>query len=158
MLAGKTRRQKACQFYGQEHPRARGENWVARSTPWRQNGTSPRTRGKHWYRPRWRRVDRNIPAHAGKTPRTISCVIWVTEHPRARGENQSTVRNPTTQRGTSPRTRGKPMQPPSTCGSNRNIPAHAGKTRLRPLVLRIRTEHPRARGENCNVEALTPLP
>ena len=128
MLAGKTRRQKACQFYGQEHPRARGENWVARSTPWRQNGTSPRTRGKLPQRQTGGYVTRNIPAHAGKTPRTISCVIWVTEHPRARGENALFHARNAFALGTSPRTRGKLI--------------------FLPVWLCSGSEHPRARGEN----------
>ena len=71
----------------QEHPRARGENFLDESKIAIIVGTSPRTRGKHKiFRVKFAHV-RNIPAHAGKTPKGRKCRLTDEEHPRARGEN-----------------------------------------------------------------------
>ena len=60
--------------------------------------------------------------------------------------------------GTSPRARGKPAVQRLKNGEIRNIPACAGKTSIVACRMSISQEHPRVRGENCNIEALTPLP
>ena len=66
-VCGKTRRQKACQFYGQEHPRVCGENdaYFGRRN-WKK-GTSPRVRENIGVTERSTPHLWNIPAHAGKT-------------------------------------------------------------------------------------------
>ena len=51
-----------------DHPRARGENGQCCVSSMTPRGTSPRTRGKPWYKHVTQFIDRNIPAHAGKTP------------------------------------------------------------------------------------------
>ena len=106
--AGKTFHYRVVPAENQEHPRARGENvtvacdYIAHT--------------------------RNIPAHAGKTIMPNVIHIALEEHPRARGENKSTNLAPSSQNGTSPRTRGK-RQPGALAWSHPgNIPAHAGKT------------------------------
>ena len=168
MLVGKTRRQKACQFYGQEHPCVRGESWVARSTPWRQNGTSPRTRGKldgialvpdllrnipAYAGKRCGLHSRgpgvgNIPAHAGKTQSPWPYRHPSKEHPRARGETCSQL-YPRSSRTEHPRARGEnPRCLPRGSERQWNIPAHAGKTEGILAATRSCAEHPRARGEN----------
>ena len=69
-----------------------------------------------------------IPAHAGKT-REHSCRLRTRRaHPRSRGENLPSRRNPATQ--------------------NRLIPAHAGKTAGYSARLCASWAHPRSRGEN----------
>ena len=172
MLVGKTRRQKACQFYGQEHPCVRGENWVARSTPWRQNGTSPRTRGKldgialvpdllrnipAYAGKRCGLHSRgpgvgNIPAHAGKTQSPWPYRHPSKEHPRARGENRGNLGGDPELRGTSPRARGKQPEGVIEAYASRNIPACAGKTMWLYTTIMRHREHPRVRGENaCDV-------
>jgi len=70
------------------------------------------------------------------------------EHPRARGENSWKKPGKNVMRGTSPRTRGKRRQCALNDFTNRNIPAHAGKTRERLFDPFVKGEHPRARGEN----------
>ena len=115
----------------------------------KESGTSPRTRGKHWMHFSGSAADRNIPAHAGKTPPPRLRKALTPEHPRARGENRRLLRLVGMPRGTSPRTRGKL----SPCGSRMmctgNIPAHAGKTPRVGGSLPGGGEHPRARGENA---------
>ena len=115
-------------------------------------GTSPRTRGKPKPATWWVKPRRNIPAHAGKTPRKL-CPFWVLkEHPRARGENMVAVGFPRVGVGTSPRTRGKPADVLNQALRSRNIPAHAGKTIDRYIEKGTGAEHPRARGENLGEE------
>ena len=131
-------------------------------------GTSPRTRGKLIAAPVPERLDRNIPAHAGKThyrkptpnaqeehPRARGENPYLggeetarEEHPRARGENAMEAKALSNLGGTSPRTRGKLNRALTDATQNRNIPAHAGKTTGRGRHFRRCREHPRARGEN----------
>ena len=91
---------------------------------------------------------RNIPAHAGKTCVFVCAGEGLKEHPRARGENRHRDDLHVFEVGTSPRTRGKRAGNKNWAISPRNIPAHAGKTRIpHPTQISI-AEHPRARGEN----------
>ena len=104
---------KTCSFAfasrrGTEHTRARGENPRTASVHWSASGTSPRTRGKLMEVARKIAPDRNIPAHAGKTPGQHRSIGQPAEHPRARGENLQERMEDATMLGTSPRTRGKP--------------------------------------------------
>ena len=70
--AGKTRCRRARRCPSREHPRARGENGLIEPPETTPIGTSPRTRGKRVGFPQFFRVQRNIPAHAGKThPRRV---------------------------------------------------------------------------------------
>ena len=50
--------------------------------------------------------------------------------------------------GSSPLTRGKPIERPLDPRVGRLIPAHAGKTLLRSYPARTTAAHPRSRGEN----------
>ena len=59
-------------------------------------------------------------------------------------------------RGTSPRTRGKPVHDTRCWQARRNIPAHAGKTGVSDATAVLQQEHPRARGENT-VRRVLPL-
>ena len=114
----------------------------------RLRGTSPRTRGKQDDSQVCDLHARNIPAHAGKTVDENGNLESIQEHPRARGENPHCHVVKRDVHGTSPRTRGK--QCCSYHGQNhlRNIPAHAGKTRNASRKPAVKSEHPRARGEN----------
>ena len=73
---------------------------------------------------------------------------WLTEHPRARGENHLPPTRRRRWRGTSPRTRGKRGKKGGFLAAGRNIPAHAGKTPTLVFPATLGEEHPRARGEN----------
>ena len=105
-------------------------------------------RGKHVAYHRHKSNPRNIPAHAGKTYRHDLDFARFEEHPRACGENTTFVQIERSSSGTSPRMRGKRRFRRCVSGRNRNIPAHAGKTRLERSVDRVSPEHPRACGEN----------
>ena len=131
-----------------EHPRARGENTPISTSGTSTWGTSPRTRGKHTEAMRTQAQLRNIPAHAGKTDASMDWATVNPEHPRARGENATTPPSGNTATGTSPRTRGKHPAVYPTEIASRNIPAHAGKTRLEWSVDRVSLgTSPRTRGK-----------
>ena len=77
-------------------------------------------------------------------------------HPRAGGENEAALFDLIEARGSSPRGRGKPLFSFTTMRSTRLIPARAGKT---VAVMRARSSseaHPRAGGENLEVERRGP--
>ena len=146
--AGKTEEQSDEAAGDEEHPRARGENEVGKGWSETITGTSPRTRGKQLTDRLEAVRERNIPAHAGKTPRSGLMWCLAREHPRARGENRYVSCNRRPNGGTSPRTRGKRLRVFSRIPSQRNIPAHAGKTFGYQCSWLPWQEHPRARGEN----------
>ena len=57
------------------------------------------------------------------------------------------------ERGSSPLTRGKPVQAELRVADGGLIPAHAGKTSSPTSATCWSRAHPRSRGENCSVEA-----
>ena len=138
-----------------EHPRARGENDDVGRMNARLEGTSPRTRGKHGAQSVIKLKERNIPAHAGKTPPFGRNPGQKPEHPRARGENEWGGSRFFVPFGTSPRTRGKLEYAHGLVTHSRNIPAHAGKTSSMTWMNCSAPEHPRARGENTPQSILT---
>ena len=89
-----------------------------------------------------------IPAHAGKTGHGRSCAPTRWAHPRSRGENRACAGLGAWHQGSSPLTRGKRRFPLVSHDVLRLIPAHAGKTLSRPLILSPPWAHPRSRGEN----------
>ena len=70
------------------------------------------------------------------------------EHPRVCGEHDPAYRIESKIIGSSPRTRGTPVQAEPVDLEHRIIPAHAGNTFSRDAALRLRADHPRARGEH----------
>ena len=130
-------------------PRACGENIHPDLSYFREQGISPRMRGKQLLKPcQWASTG-NIPAYAGKTAFETLPMGFDREHPRVCGENPATPPRDGLTVGTSPRMRGKPLQ----CGvgdvSSGNIPAYAGKTTPANAHPGTPAEHPRARGENA---------
>ena len=111
-------------------------------------GTSPLTRGKPERGDPRLVLERNIPAHAGKTTEHAEAKESSEEHPRSRGENYIPFFEGEGALGTSPLTRGKPLIDDVPLNQIRNIPAHAGKTPSLASMADIRPEHPRSRGEN----------
>ena len=130
------------------HPRSRGENSSGRGCPETPGGSSPLTRGKHPHVGGGACQGGLIPAHAGKTLTPTPQNLVDRAHPRSRGENYATQRNPDRPTGSSPLTRGKLRR--ACCARIRFglIPAHAGKTWRLQLARRVRWAHPRSRGEN----------
>ena len=148
--AGKTTTRDADHDATRAHPRSRGENsWLSPRTRWYQ-GSSPLTRGKHDLRDRLTPEDRLIPAHAGKTATLRFRLYRRGAHPRSRGENGDLARHECLHSGSSPLTRGKPWVPGIVWETNRLIPAHAGKTAPRVMLVSRARAHPRSRGENSS--------
>ena len=110
------------------HPRSRGENARRTRDLLGCGGSSPLTRGKHhWYREGFF-VGRLIPAHAGKTRPCRPPSTTEKAHPRSRGENPVGAVAGILSGGSSPLTRGKPLELGAQHPVARLIPAHAGKT------------------------------
>ena len=146
--AGKTRLHYTSGTMYRAHPRSRGENRNWPATQPLARGSSPLTRGKLIQTLLRRKLQRLIPAHAGKTREAGTSRMPSRAHPRSRGENGGGWWDVQLGRGSSPLTRGKPLLP--TCGiaSMRLIPAHAGKTKYSTPSGRRCAAHPRSRGEN----------
>ena len=89
-----------------------------------------------------------IPAHAGKTAKSLAKKPPQTAHPRSRGENTAAAAKDAAANGSSPLTRGKPRSTCSEIPSWGLIPAHAGKTTPIGCGSSSQSAHPRSRGEN----------
>ena len=113
-------------------------------------GSSPLTRGKLAGAVAVCEPVGLIPAHAGKTVSALAGEADDGAHPRSRGENVRENRGPTGDLGSSPLTRGKHKRIATFSKPRGLIPAHAGKTRHRPCILRQPRAHPRSRGENSD--------
>ena len=146
--AGKTISFDCLAFIVADHPRACGENVNNIISFTINSGSPPRMRGK----PRVPLVKnffpRITPAHAGKTFHKGIFCQFLTDHPRACGENLVRVVIDNLQNGSPPRMRGKLLNNQTTSTKTRITPAHAGKTCAPKRPLRPRPDHPRACGEN----------
>ena len=85
--AGKTPSRRSCRALPGAHPRSRGENHFSNLSVGCWLGSSPLTRGKHDAANLADRLNRLIPAHAGKTLWRHRVVGDIGAHPRSRGEN-----------------------------------------------------------------------
>ena len=108
--AGKTRGPPYHPRRGPAHPRSRGENRDVIGAILGGLGSSPLTRGKQVANGQLARLHRLIPAHAGKTSRSVGVAACLEAHPRSRGENPPPVRIGVAAPGSSPLTRGKPLR------------------------------------------------
>ena len=133
------------------HPRSRGENRGPADPRRPGGGSSPLTRGKQQRRYVFKRLERLIPAHAGKTQCPWLRQSRVGAHPRSRGENAPGETYEGAVTGSSPLTRGKQGTRCARHVSPGLIPAHAGKTLATPRNAQRQPAHPRSRGENRNV-------
>ena len=146
--AGKTVRDLIDPRASGAHPRSRGENRTGSDRPACQWGSSPLTRGKPLHYAGIFVLIRLIPAHAGKTEAARLAPGQHGAHPRSRGENEPVELVGNSDMGSSPLTRGKPLEGLAGLLSGRLIPAHAGKTQARPWKTWAQSAHPRSRGEN----------
>ena len=121
---------------------------MACSMPMEDWGSSPLTRGALGGIPSRGRSRRIIPAHAGSTACHECGNGRRPDHPRSRGEHGVEFGGLGAAPGSSPLTRGAQGCYPFLAGQGRIIPAHAGSTRLLPLLGRPRPDHPRSRGEH----------
>ena len=153
--AGKTDRAAPFWELHGAHPRSRGENGPWTDPGPRLGGSSPLTRGKRELSRDRLASWRLIPAHAGKTQRARRRHQRLRAHPRSRGENSEDVWRDADVAGSSPLTRGKlPVRDRPPRG-RRLIPAHAGKTSAARSGRDVEWAHPRSRGENASVSAVT---
>ena len=146
--AGKTRDRRQDGNGGEAHPRSRGENATLTAGAGMKIGSSPLTRGKPVLHGVGEGTERLIPAHAGKTRWWSGGTRTWPAHPRSRGENPSLRTPPIPESGSSPLTRGKPVDVIDEEVEGRLIPAHAGKTRRASTCRGSGLAHPRSRGEN----------
>ena len=126
--AGKTPSAISRSAAAQVHPRACGENLRILVPPRARPGSSPRMRGKLCFILKRGFTGGFIPAHAGKTSRSRRLVGRDPVHPRACGENSTSLGASTNGTGSSPRMRGKPPNNQPKGKRYGFIPAHAGKT------------------------------
>ena len=99
-------------------------------------------------RPPQRTSSRIIPAHAGKTRVRCMADNAGADHPRSRGENFFALGFNCPSAGSSPLTRGKRWCQERLAFIAGIIPAHAGKTPVKPADRQANGDHPRSRGEN----------
>ena len=130
------------------HPRSRGENEETLRPRTFAGGSSPLTRGKREAGGEPGERGRLIPAHAGKTGRPRDGRRVGQAHPRSRGENGVKPLAEPLDCGSSPLTRGKPLDGTEACEQGGLIPAHAGKTPSSCNPSPTGAAHPRSRGEN----------
>ena len=150
--AGKTLEAVGLHGLGPAHPRVGRENAVLGATGTGADGSSPRGRGK----PPVVRVDarqrRLIPAWAGKTAVCMASMRRDPAHPRVGGENSVSPPTRRSQRGSSPRGRGKLGGVAGVETACRLIPAWAGKTSRTCSRAGCHGAHPRVGGENWSFQ------
>ena len=141
-----------------DHPRACGANEQEAVEQADQLGSSPRVRGKRYWKGRPSRHRRIIPARAGQTVTGVSIRSPPPDHPRACGANCTRTVSHASRTGSSPRVRGKLLGRKATGGLHRIIPARAGQTPFEGRKYSFRPDHPRACGANPRpVEASSSL-
>jgi hypothetical protein len=95
---------------------------------------------------------RITPALAGKTLRPARNQVERQDHPRACGENGNSCISTFCAGGSPPRLRGKLHDVRAVPVRARITPALAGKTHTDIFPASVRTDHPRACGENFRIE------
>ena len=131
-----------------DHPRSRGEHGGRRKLVWLSGGSSPLARGTLHARARDHVVFRIIPARAGNTCRRAAPRASRTDHPRSRGEHQSSLNPCTSSAGSSPLARGTRKVCDFENEYGRIIPARAGNTVAGAVSRAGLLHHPRSRGEH----------
>ena len=132
-----------------DHPRIRGEHVPVPAQQRPDAGSSPHTRGAPLHDAGEVAALRIIPAYAGSTTGVRLSHGQRRDHPRIRGEHPKIVAQEPGRDGSSPHTRGAPLFTYFHFAAAGIIPAYAGSTTRGLLVLRVRRDHPRIRGEHC---------
>ena len=154
--AGKTSATWFLRLRSPAHPRMGGENAEPDGLVDPDAGSSPRGRGKQGHCLHEVVVGGLIPARAGKTIAVSASVAVAGAHPRAGGENPSSPMTPGAMPGSSPRGREKRSLIERLLQLRRLIPARAGKTKIAVSSPFNHEAHPRAGGENDDLEARKP--
>ena len=148
-LAGNTRRWRRRLYRPPDHPRAGGEHCACAARALRSSaGSSPRWRGTRLLAPALLLRRRIIPALAGNTPEGQWKSLAKKDHPRAGGEHGISASNNYKVTGSSPRWRGTRSRQDCDMRRRRIIPALAGNTSNRRVMVTGVTDHPRAGGEH----------
>ena len=83
--------------------------------------------------------------------------LSMADHPRIRGEHIKISVTADTKKGSSPHTRGAPLDVQAGLTRGGIIPAYAGSTSTMPGMRPVRPDHPRIRGEHLSVPGAFPL-
>ena len=129
-------------------PRIRGEHEDKRYADWDRAGSSPHTRGARARTLCVRGPLGIIPAYAGSTRRRRPPASSSRDHPRIRGEHPEAMDEVFYQAGSSPHTRGAPVDLHLCVPPGRIIPAYAGSTAAPRHSSRASNNHPCIRGEH----------
>ena len=146
--AGKTCEMRISALTQGDHPRACGENSRQARAACAGLGSPPRVRGKLHDAHKVRRPAGITPARAGKTLAVIGVDRFHGDHPRACGENCTSVGRSPPSGGSPPRVRGKRAFKMNLVTGERITPARAGKTSTEAMQKINAEDHPRACGEN----------
>ncbi len=153
--AGSSRRRNRPRSRPGDHPRACGEQMVhdADSSP--STGSSPRVRGAADDLAELRRLDGIIPARAGSRADAHLTEHRRGDHPRACGEQMSSLYTADADLGSSPRVRGADRLPRCRALPRGIIPARAGSSRRSCVPCLDLRDHPRACGEQLTSYSTT---
>ena len=150
-LAGNTKNVIAQVHINWDHPRTRGEHRTrlpeADCTP----GSSPHSRGTRLFLEKLLEQTGIIPALAGNTRCFKSSNFASGDHPRTRGEHAVLRDSHQMILGSSPHSRGTLIPSHDVCGCSRIIPALAGNTQSVCTKSAPSRDHPRTRGEHCQI-------
>ena len=103
-----------------------------------------------------RRGGRIIPAYAGSTDYIKNAPDGLEDHPRIRGEHQVDGDQVTGVGGSSPHTRGAPLDVQAGLTRGGIIPAYAGSTERVSIRETLSPDHPRIRGEHASSKQSNP--
>ena len=144
--AGFTQQKDSRYYSGSDHPRACGVYPAQAAIRPVSGGSSPRVRGLLVHRHRVELAPRIIPARAGFTTsiKLLNNYSW--DHPRACGVYCVPLRHPLCKGGSSPRVRGLLAGGVDDSHAVGIIPARAGFTSCRILMMVRMADHPRACG------------
>ena len=131
-----------------DHPRIRGEHLQCFLHFPEPGGSSPHTRGALAADLLHRRQTGIIPAYAGSTRDRVFGEDALGDHPRIRGEHPRSCSTVAVSLGSSPHTRGAPVNLVQGLVELRIIPAYAGSTQPRESTGSLGQDHPRIRGEH----------
>ena len=129
-----------------DHPRSRGVYGATPAVVRLACGSSPLARGLRRGMVALHRRRRIIPARAGFTPWSVALCSSQSDHPRSRGVYTSIIWLSTVFSGSSPLARGLHEKIIAVLDDIRIIPARAGFTYFRVLMLISSPDHPRSRG------------
>ena len=132
------------------HPRSRGEHLLRQPGRAKESGSSPLTWGTRKRLHIRRRLRRFIPAHVGNTAAVRGWFLWLSVHPRSRGEHALAARWRSCSAGSSPLTWGTHQPVQVGYVLRRFIPAHVGNTLAQLEVANPLPVHPRSRGEHSS--------